>query len=81
MKNPHGAGGQLGQSGMTSRSRGSGVRHGALGEFRGGSENVENYMELFLLYCAPNGVAEGEDNVERSKAIFLRPLESLPMDC
>ena len=74
MKNPQGAGGQLGQSGMTSGSsgfRGSIVRHGALDEFRGGSENVEDYMERFLLYCAANGVAEGEDNVERRKVFFM----------
>ena len=47
------------------------LKHGLLGEFRAGVENIDDYNERFELYCLPNAVAMADEHVARKKAIFL----------
>ena len=42
-------------------------RHGKLGEFNAGVDNVEDYKERFLLYCVANGL----EDADKQKAFFL----------
>ena len=42
-------------------------RHGKLEEFNAGGDNVEDYKERFLLYCAANGL----EDADKQKAVFL----------
>ena len=42
-------------------------RHGKLGEFIAGVDNVEDYKERFLLHCAANGL----EDTGKQEALFL----------
>ena len=46
------------------------ARHGKLGEFQPGIDQVEDYQERFVLYCAANKLA-GDDAAETRKAVPL----------
>ena len=42
-------------------------RHGKLGEFNAGVDDVEDYKERLVLYCAANGL----EDADKQKAVFL----------
>ena len=46
------------------------ARHGKLGEFQQGIDQVEDYQERFVLYCAATKLA-GDDAAETRKAVLL----------